>query len=421
MRLAVSLYSEIWEEFYENYAISKEHYLQQYADDWSFLYIRMLQQFGVETTIYHFSRDARRVEEHLHQPTGCAVKFIPSPRFYRVLHRLCYYTRWSGKHGPLRVLLYPLVSYAAPLSFRFVQLLRRDQPDVLLQQDYEMGKFDSVALTCAALRIPLVAFFTGGDWPRARYERLLRRRTMRIPRRVVCMTLKECTRVMETYRLSPERVAYLPNPVDEDAFRPRSQVEARRRLGLAPGCAYVLFIGRLHRKYKGLDVLLEAYARVAREAPQARLVMVGRGPDEEWLHNEVAARGLSGILFRGWVNKDELPHYYNAADVLAISSNHEGLPLIITEAMASGVPVVSTDVGGVRDILADGEGGWLVPSGDAAALADRLLRLLRDPQQRAALGGHGRTIVEAQFSRAVVGRRMSQILNEAIEEPVREN
>src|SRR5215472_6488049 len=91
MRLALSLYSEIFEDFYENYEISKEDYLTHYADDWSFLYIRLLQPFGIDTTIYHFARDTRRVESHTHAPTGCTATFIPSPRLHRLLYYLCYY------------------------------------------------------------------------------------------------------------------------------------------------------------------------------------------------------------------------------------------------------------------------------------------------------------------------------------------
>ncbi len=414
MRLALSLYSEFWEDFYESYSISKEHYLERYADDWSFLYIGMLRQFGVETTIYHFSRDSRRLEEYVHRPTGCTVKFLPSPRFHRSLYYLCYYTWWSGPWGPLRRLLYPLISYVSPLSLRFVRLLRRDRPDLLMQQDYEMGKFDVVALICKALSIPLVAFFTGGDSPRAEYERPLRRRTMQIPCRVVCMSQEECARVLQEYRLPADRVAYLPTPVDEVAFQPRSQPAARARLGVPVEGSYILFIGRLLNSHKGADVLLEAYAKVVQMVPDARLLLVGRGPDEDSLQEYAAAHELSGVLFRGWVDKEELPHYYNAADMLVLSSHHEGVPLIITEAMASALPVVSTDVGGVRDLLADGVSGFLVEAGDVEALADRILRLLGNPQERARLGMTGRQIVEQQFTREVVGRRFSQILHDCL-------
>src|SRR5712692_8545003 len=163
MRMALSLYSEIFEDFYDNYATSKEDYLAHYADDWSFLYIRLLQPFGVDTTIYHFSRDTRRIESHVHKPSGCAVKFLPSTRLHRLLYYLCYYTYFSGEDGFLRRWLYPIISYVAPISFRFVRLLQKDRPDLILQQDYEMGKFDVVALIAKMLRIPLVAFFTGGN------------------------------------------------------------------------------------------------------------------------------------------------------------------------------------------------------------------------------------------------------------------
>jgi glycosyltransferase involved in cell wall biosynthesis len=417
MRIALSLYSEIFEDFYENYEISKEHYLERYADDWTFLYIRLLQQFGIDTTIYHFSRDARRLESYIHKPTGCTVKFLPSPRLHRWLYYLCYYTYFSGESGFLRRWLYPIISYVSAISLRFVRLLKKDRPDLILQQDYEMGKFDIVALIARMLGIPLVAFFTGGTWPRAEYEHKLRRHTIKIARRVVCMSKEECQRVRETYQLPPEKIDYLPNPVDEEAFQPRPKAEIQKRLGLSSDHRYVLFIGRLLNHIKGVDYLIDAFEKVAQQIPDARLLLVGRGPDEEWLQEYAREKGLSSITFVGWVNKEDLPYYYNVSEMLVLSSNHEGLPLIITEAMSSGIPVVSTDVGGVRDLLVDGETGFLVPCEDVAGLADRMIRLLSNNDEREHMGAAGRKLVEEQFTRQVVGQRLANILRECASEP----
>lgn len=417
MRLALSLYSEIWEDFYENYEISKEDYLNRYADDWSFLYIRMLQPFGIDTTIYHFSRDVRHLESHIHKPSGCTVKFLPSPWLHRVLYYLCYYTYFSGKGDFLRRWLYPIISYVSPMSFRFVRLLKKDRPDLILQQDYEMGKFDVMAIMASMLDIPLAAFFTGGDWPRAEYERRLRRHTIKFARKVICMSKAECARVRELYGLPEDKIEYLPNPVNEDAFQPRPKGVAQARLHLSVGHRYILFIGRLLNSHKGVDYLIDAFEKVSRQIPDVRLLLVGRGPDGDWLQEYARDKCLTSIQFVGWVNKEELPYYYNASEVLVISSNHEGMPLIITEAMSSGVPVISTDVGGVRDLLVDGVTGFVVPCEDVAGLADRMAWLLSNEDERTRMGAMGRKIVEAQFTRQIIGKRLARILRECASGP----
>jgi glycosyltransferase involved in cell wall biosynthesis len=154
--------------------------------------------------------------------------------------------------------------------------------------------------------------------------------------------------------------------------------------------------GRLSPE-KGVGVLVEAAAMVLRSVPSARFVVFGEGPLREDLTRRIVARGLQGrFLLPGF--RDDLDRLLPAFDVFALPSFTEGLPNVALEASAAGVAVVATAVGGSPEAVDDGVNGLLVPSGDPAALAARLIEVLSDDDRRKALGRRGRDRVRDRFS-----------------------
>lgn len=145
----------------------------------------------------------------------------------------------------------------------------------------------------------------------------------------------------------------------------------------------VLFVGRLI-KSKGVDILLEAM----RACPGERLTIVGDGPERRAL--EEAARGNPNVSFAGMVDSVEVDRHLARAGIFVLPSLEEGLPNVVMEAMALGVPVVATKVGGIPDLIAHGETGWLVEPGNAGALADGIQRLMADAPLRASIAANGR-------------------------------
>jgi glycosyltransferase involved in cell wall biosynthesis len=140
-------------------------------------------------------------------------------------------------------------------------------------------------------------------------------------------------------------------------------------------------VGRLV-EIKRLDRLIDAFAIVAARLPGAHLYLVGDGAARPVLEQRVATAGLGRrVTFGGW--STATPDGYAAADVVALTSEREGTPLALIEGAASGRPAVATDVGGVADVVTDGETGFVVAAGDTAAFAERLLRLALDPELRA--------------------------------------
>jgi glycosyltransferase involved in cell wall biosynthesis len=206
-----------------------------------------------------------------------------------------------------------------------------------------------------------------------------------------------------------DRVLVIPHGVDIDQFRPVP--DARARLGLDEALPIIVYVGRLSPE-KRLDTLLGAMHRLRPEIPSIRLYLLGEGPRRPSLERLVRELGLEGrVVFAGQVAPAELPFWYSSADAVVLPSSSEPLGRVMLEAMACGAPFVGTRMTGMADIVDDGRNGFLVPSRDEAALADRLRLLLTDRSIGAALGRVGRqTILEGLTWPAVVGGLRAELL-----------
>jgi glycosyltransferase involved in cell wall biosynthesis len=161
----------------------------------------------------------------------------------------------------------------------------------------------------------------------------------------------------------------------------------------------VLSVGRA-AEAKGQPLLIEAMAELRQRGVEARLTVVGDGPLLGELRAQVRREGLEDrVTLTGAVGQDRIRDYYERADVFALSSFAEGLPTVLVEALAMEVPVVTTWVMGVPELVEDGVSGLLVPPGRADALANALERLLAEsPQRRAGMGQAGRRKVGGEFA-----------------------
>src|SRR5262249_6836333 len=138
--------------------------------------------------------------------------------------------------------------------------------------------------------------------------------------------------------------------------------------------------------------------------PQGRLVIVGDGDEREAIRAEISARQVEPfVLLPG--ARDDVPRFLAALDVFALSSRMEGLPLVSLEAMAAGLPVVATAVGGLPGLIDDGRTGFLVPAGDEAALRARFSALREDRAAGRAVGARGQERVRERHSREAMVRR----------------
>lgn len=167
--------------------------------------------------------------------------------------------------------------------------------------------------------------------------------------------------------------------------------------------------------------MIRAMAEVRRRLPGVRLDIAGRLPAGAYgaqVRQTIADLEMAGCVnFVGLVNQPELAELYTSHALLAMSSRQETSPCVIAEAMARGRPVVATDVGGVREMVAEGETGCVVPAGDVAALAERIAAVLSDDQKARGMGKNGRALAEQNYRRSVIGGQylelMCALMNEA--------
>jgi glycosyltransferase involved in cell wall biosynthesis len=207
----------------------------------------------------------------------------------------------------------------------------------------------------------------------------------------------------ETYialGVAPDRVRVIPlaNPAAFAVPVPPEKLAAQRAAwGLDATHKIVLWVGRLV-PLKQIPLLLAVMQRVIQQEPLARLVLVGDPASLPDLPAAITARGLDDVvILPGYSLHDDLPVAYQAADVYALTSVYEGMPRVVSEAGASGLPVVLMDLPGLDAVVLDGETGWIVPQGDMEAFADRVLALLRDRDQARAMGQRARDHVLAYF------------------------
>jgi glycosyltransferase involved in cell wall biosynthesis len=200
------------------------------------------------------------------------------------------------------------------------------------------------------------------------------------------------------------RVRVIRSGVDTQRFQPREPMAARQRLELPPEAPIVLFVGNLEPR-KQVDVLLRALALVRERVPGALLLVVGSGESAgaqdqtSRLQRLTAELGLStAVRFVGRLSEERLLDAYAAADVFALPSSSEAQGIVALEAMACGLTVVATAVGGLLGTIADGETGYLVPAGEVSSLAERLVEALSEADKRAAIGAAARRAVEAHFT-----------------------
>jgi glycosyltransferase involved in cell wall biosynthesis len=210
--------------------------------------------------------------------------------------------------------------------------------------------------------------------------------------------------------LGVEGARFISNAVDSRKFTPADTAqksEARRELGLPADALIILAARRIETK-NGLRYLAQAFAKMRDDIPNAVLVFCGPGQDPAEVAAVKAALAHAGgehrVDFRGAVLNHLMPQFYRAADISVLPSLMEATSVSGLEAMASGLPLIGTNVGGIPQIITDGQTGLLVPARDADALKDALLALCRDPGARERLGRNAREAVTSRFDWDAISR-----------------
>ncbi len=294
---------------------------------------------------------------------------------------------------------------------KLYRLFRREQPHIVHTHTAKAGFIGRLA-ACLA-RVPIVVHTYHGhilhgyyspfkSWILRRMERILSCLTDRL----IAVSEQVKSDLISYHVAPPEKIVVIPLGLE---LKPFVDCDAyggafRNELALNHGNRLVGIVGRMV-PVKNHRLFLDAAASVAAEEPVARFVVVGDGPLRQDMEQHALALGIGDrVIFTGW--RQDMSKIYADLDVLVVSSINEGTPVSAIEAMAAGCPVVATRVGGIPDLVRDGETGYLVPAGDVQALSRGILRLLEDRQTASRMAKSAQAMVLERFN---TGRLIADI------------
>jgi PEP-CTERM/exosortase A-associated glycosyltransferase len=306
-----------------------------------------------------------------------------------------------------------LLRQMAATERRVASLVRRHRPDILHAHSPIL---DALPALWAGRRAGLpVVYEVRALWEDAATdhgtttERSLRYRLSRWMETQVVRRADHVTTICEGLRaeigargVARERITVIPNAVDIEGFRMGGEPDAALAASLGLSGATVLGFAGSFYGYEGLDLLLDAFAQLAGRMPSLRVLLLGGGPQETALRERARALGIDArVVFTGRVPHDQVTRHYGLIDVLVYPRRSMRLTDLVTplkplEAMAQGRIVLASDVGGHRELVRDGDTGFLFPAGDAAALAAAIADVLDRRADWPRIAAQGRRFVEAE-------------------------
>lgn len=302
--------------------------------------------------------------------------------------------------GAVRHPLEKIPAFHPGLVARLIKEIRSFRPDIVQVNGSRTVKYGSLATRLETRRSWALIYrsignprdWAGGRLRRAAYGRLVVARVDG----VVGVSRRTLQVVRELYRIAAPSVC-IPRGVDPEDLAPRQTRASLRGREVTPDASPVIIFAGSLTPEKRIDRLLRVFRQVSRSQPEARLWLVGKGPLRPELEQQAATLELShAVRFCG--ARSDIGSYLNAADLLALTSDSEGLPGVLLEAGIAGLPVVATRVGGVGECVLDGETGFVVEAHDETGLADGLLRLIAEPELRRRMGQRARQWVSQRFS-----------------------
>ncbi len=276
-------------------------------------------------------------------------------------------------------------------------LLRRERPDILQTWLLKANHVGRLAALLAGQH-PVVASFRDMGFQAGPGDTLLDRLLAGGSSLILHNSASgRAACLARTGEAGGSRHLLLPNGVDTERFRPDAQARRRLReeLGLGAADSVVVMVARLH-PVKDPGLFLAVGRAVRQSLPSCRFWLVGAGPLAASLQAELAARPDPGLWLAG--ERQDIPALLAAADLALLTSRSEGLSNTVLEAMAAGLPVLAPDVGGNRELIRDGETGFLLKTRDPVEIAALVVQVLRNKPLASNLGGQGRRRAEAEFS-----------------------
>ncbi len=281
---------------------------------------------------------------------------------------------------------------------RLARHLRAFRPAILQTFLFHANQAGRMAGRLA--RVPIVVCGIRVAEREERWHLLLDRWTQSLVTHNVCVSRAVADFSVARGRLRPDKVSVIPNGVDCERFS-RAMPADLSKLGIPRGARTILSVGRLHPQ-KGHDLLIDAMAPLLAKHPDLHVLIVGEGPSREKLQSQIVELGCrEQVHLAGW--RADIPEIMKACTVFALPSRWEGMPNVVLEAMAAGLPVVATEVEGVREVITDGVSGSIVQGDSAADFRSGLQNMLDDAALRARFSIESQISAEKDFAiRSVV-------------------
>jgi glycosyltransferase involved in cell wall biosynthesis len=321
-------------------------------------------------------------------------------------------------------------------SFRFFEALSRFLPQYDLCHEHNGLLSFGAALACRKRGIPYVLTFSadpleelallgrGLTGVHAAAAIQAARFTYRTAQKIICVSEPAKRRLVEGWKVPPEKIQVLPNGVDVELFsQPCDSRSVRQKLGVGEA-PLIMFVGSFE-PWHGVELLIESFIPVNRAYPKARLVLVGDGPVRNSLEKQVSNCGLSGsVLFTGLVPHRSVPEYLAAADIVTLPYPRLPKelwfsPLKLYEYMAAGKAIVATRAGQIAEVIRPGENGLLVEPGEVEGLTSSLLKLLGRPDLCLALGASAQWQAKQRHSWDHYIARLERVYEDALREKPR--
>jgi glycosyltransferase involved in cell wall biosynthesis len=256
-------------------------------------------------------------------------------------------------------------------------------------------------------------FMVSFNW----FLRIFEERMLERSDRIIAVSDFTRRELKQYYKVKQDKIRVIHNGVDTNKFQPaRDKRKAKEELGFNPDDIAILSVGRLYAR-KGLFTLIESMPQVARKFKNAKFIIAGKGLSNEMkkLVDYATKLGVKdNIVFTGYFPDKKLPKLYQAADVFAFSTFYENLPFAVLEALSSGLPVVTTNVGGIPEMIDTGRNGFLVQPSNAKEIADKILYYLEHPAAAAEMGALARKTILERFDWRLIVKKVLKVYDEAL-------
>lgn len=222
------------------------------------------------------------------------------------------------------------------------------------------------------------------------------------------------------YNIKESKIRIIHNGVDIDKFKPApDKRRLKEELGLNPNDIAILSVGRLYAR-KGLFTLIESIPAVVKKFKNAKFIISGKGQSDEMKKLVAHAERLGvhdKIIFTGYFPDKKLPKLYQAADVFAFSTFYEHHPFAVLEALSTGLPVVTTKVGGIPETIQNGKNGFMCEPSNSKEFSDQILYLLEHPAEASEMGCLARKTIKAQYDWRILVKEALAVYQEVLQKP----